>query len=173
MPGLGKALPEDQSHRRADAHLFVVTVHAEHRIEIDHRVEMNAQLRVDLPPIRPEAEAHLDELFRLQQLDQKRQANRPVDLKQIGLVVQRKLNHVRALTDIARDKCRLGFGVESDDAGRLDLFSGCSKLFRACRHMDALQREADKRFHQRDLIPGRGNFVHVRSSPQIDGGLWF
>ena len=81
-----------------------------------------------------------------------------MQLKQVGLVVQRKLHHVRPFADIARDKRRLGFGIESDDARRLDLGSGGRKLFAGCRHMDALQREADKRLQQRDLRLWSGRF---------------
>ena len=83
-----------------------------------------------------------------------------MQLKQVGLVVQRKLHHVRPLADIARDKRRPGFGIETNDSRGLDLGCGGRKLCAACRHMDALQREADERFQQRDLGFGRGDFFH-------------
>ena len=159
---LAKRRFKDQRHRGADTHFFLVATHAEHLIEIHHRADMDAQLRVDLPAIRFEAEANLDELFRLQQPDQKRMSLRPVQLKQIGLVVQRKLHDVRACTDIARDKRRFGFGIESYDARRLDLGSGGRKLFPAARYLDVRKCKADKRLQQRDLSLGRGDFLHVR-----------
>src|SRR5665647_1569302 len=84
-----------------------------------------------------------------------------MQLEQISLVVQRKLHHMRPLTDIAGDKRRLGFGIETNDARRLDLGSSGRELRAAGRYMDALQREADKRLQQRDLSLGWGNFIHV------------
>ena len=139
---------------------LLVALHAEHRIQIDHPAEFDAQFLEDMPAIRFKSEANLDDLIRVQQLDQERQPFFAMHLKQVSLVVQGKLHHVRPFTHIADDKRRFGFGIETNDARSLDCGSGGCKLFLGCRHMDVLQREADKRLHQRDLILGWGGFFH-------------
>ncbi|HET7831652.1 MAG TPA: hypothetical protein VFK88_01680 [Gallionella sp.] len=72
--------------------------------------------------------------------------------------MQGKLHHMRPFADVSSGKCRSGFGIEADDARRLDLGCCCGKLLRGCRYKDAIQREADKRLQQRDLILGWGDF---------------
>ncbi len=100
---------------------------------------------------------------------------RPMQLKQISLVVQRKLHDVRPFADIARDKRWLRFSIEANDARCHNLDSGGRKFFPVFRHMDVRKRKACEWLQKRDLGLGRGDFFHMcisKSSNLRAFALW-